>query len=261
MTALCRRSTSPRAGFYAWRARGVSPHAKQDRCSQRDRTSVRRTTARYGSPRIHHLLTAGWAVSRRRVARLMRLAGLRAKAVRGYRAKATIRRRYGQHRTGYWPRPHANQIWVGDITYIRAVAGGATSRSSWTSSPAASWPGRSRAAHGGRHVRRARPRRARRRRPWRDLPPRPGSEYLGAPFFAVSPRSACSKAPAFGARATMPTRSPSSTPPRRSDPRRGVHDRHHFVPSCKATSATTTPSAHTRASTTSRLLPTSSAVA
>ena len=35
---------------------------------------------------------AGWHVSRRRVARLMRAAGLRAKAVRGYRAKASIHR-------------------------------------------------------------------------------------------------------------------------------------------------------------------------
>lgn len=82
--------------------------------------------ARYGSPRIHRLLvTAGWPVGRRRVARLMREAGLRAKAVQGYRPKAAIRRLYAQHpdrRRGLTPtRP--NQVWVGDITYVRVAAG------------------------------------------------------------------------------------------------------------------------------------------
>jgi protein-tyrosine-phosphatase len=38
----------------------------------------------------------GWTVSRRRVARLMRSAGLRAKAVRGYRATVGAHRFYGQ---------------------------------------------------------------------------------------------------------------------------------------------------------------------
>lgn len=80
---------------------------------------------RYGSPRIHHLLAATHgAVSRRRVARLMQAAGLRAKAVRGYRGKVGTHRFYEQHpnrvRTATVVR--ANQVWVGDITYL-AVAG------------------------------------------------------------------------------------------------------------------------------------------
>jgi putative transposase len=81
---------------------------------------------RYGSPRIYRELRhAGWTVSRRRVARLMRAAGLRAKAVRGYRAKATIRARFAQHPNRLWAtrvtRP--DQVWVGDITYLRVRAG------------------------------------------------------------------------------------------------------------------------------------------
>jgi transposase InsO family protein len=80
---------------------------------------------RYGSPRIHHLLVATHGVvSRRRVARLMQTAGLRAKAVRGYRGKVGTHRFYEQHpnrvRTATVDRP--NQVWVGDITYL-AVAG------------------------------------------------------------------------------------------------------------------------------------------
>jgi putative transposase len=81
---------------------------------------------RYGSPRLYReLIQTGWTVSRRRVARLMRAAGLRAKAVRGYRAKAGIRARFAQHPNRVWAahvtRP--NQVWVGDITYL-ALAGG-----------------------------------------------------------------------------------------------------------------------------------------
>ena len=77
---------------------------------------------RYGSPRLHReLVVAGWICSRRRVARLMRAAGLRGKAVRGYRAKAGIRARFAQHPNRVWElRVHRiNRVWVSDITYLR----------------------------------------------------------------------------------------------------------------------------------------------
>lgn len=124
MSALCRRYGVSRAGVYRARGRGVSAPAEQDR--QLSGEIVRLFAAhheRYGSPRLHHLLrAAGWVVSRRRVARLMRAAGLRAKAVRGYRPKAQLRRQYAQHPNRLWTtrveRP--NQVWVG--------SGSATSR-------------------------------------------------------------------------------------------------------------------------------------
>jgi len=54
----------------------------------------------------------------------MRTAGLRAKAVRGYRGKAGIKARYAQHPNRLWAtrvtRP--DQVWVGDITYLRVRA-------------------------------------------------------------------------------------------------------------------------------------------
>jgi transposase InsO family protein len=81
---------------------------------------------RYGSPRIYRQLRrTGWTVSRRRVARLMRAAGLRAKAVRGYRATAGIRARFAQHPNRVWAAhvTRRNQVWVGDITYLRLVDG------------------------------------------------------------------------------------------------------------------------------------------
>jgi putative transposase len=123
VTSLCRRYRVTVAGFYAWRRRGESAHAKQDRIlSDQIAALFSAHQQRYGSPRIHRALRqAGWIVSRRRVARLMREAGLCAKAVRGYRAKATIHRLYARHPNRLWAttvtRP--NQVWVGDITYLR----------------------------------------------------------------------------------------------------------------------------------------------
>jgi len=55
----------------------------------------------------------------------MRAAGLRAKAVRGYRGKAGIRARFAQHPNRVWETEvdRVNRVWVGDITYLRVVEG------------------------------------------------------------------------------------------------------------------------------------------
>jgi putative transposase len=55
----------------------------------------------------------------------MRAAGLRAKAVRGYRAKAGIRARFAQHPNRVWETEvdRINRVWVGDITYLRVTDG------------------------------------------------------------------------------------------------------------------------------------------
>jgi transposase InsO family protein len=123
--ALCGRYGVSPAGFYAWRRRRESAHADQDR-----RLATAITTLftahqqRYGSPRLHRALcAAGWRVSRRRIARLMRATGLRAKAVQGSRPKARLTRRYAHHPNRLWgttvTRP--NQVWVGDLTYLRVA--------------------------------------------------------------------------------------------------------------------------------------------
>jgi transposase InsO family protein len=55
----------------------------------------------------------------------LRAAGLRAKAVRGYRGKAGIRARFAQHPNRVWAAhvTRRNQVWVGDITYLRLADG------------------------------------------------------------------------------------------------------------------------------------------
>ena len=58
MTRLCRRYGVTRAGYYAWRRRPLSAHTQQDRTLL---TEIARVFAqhhgRYGSPRIHQVLT------------------------------------------------------------------------------------------------------------------------------------------------------------------------------------------------------------
>ena len=125
--SLCRRYRVTAAGFYAWLRRGDSVHAKQNRVLSAEITRLFLLhKERYGSPRLYRvLINAGWSVSRRRVAHLMRAAGLRAKAVRGYRAKALIHRRYARHPNRLWAAQVTgpNQVWVGDITFLKVGTG------------------------------------------------------------------------------------------------------------------------------------------
>lgn len=50
----------------------------------------------------------------------MRAAGLRAKAVQGYRAKVNVHHLYARHPNRLWTTrvTGPNQVWVGDITYL-----------------------------------------------------------------------------------------------------------------------------------------------
>lgn len=109
-------------GYYAWRRRAESRHAVQDRqLTQRITTLFAAHHGRYGSPRIYRTLQqAGWCVSRRRVARLMRRVGLRARVARVYRANPALHRFYAQHpnRLPTGGARRVDQVWVGDITYL-----------------------------------------------------------------------------------------------------------------------------------------------
>jgi transposase InsO family protein len=119
---LCALYKVSPAGYYAWRRRPESVRAAQDRILTQHITAIFKAhRGRYGSPRIHQELQAeGQRVSRRRVERLMRAAGLRARVARVYRANPRLHRFYNQH-PNRLPRDGArrpDQIWVGDITYI-----------------------------------------------------------------------------------------------------------------------------------------------
>ena len=54
LTKLCRWLDVTRSGFYAWRARPESTHAREDRrLTVLVRASFEASKQRYGSPRVH----------------------------------------------------------------------------------------------------------------------------------------------------------------------------------------------------------------
>ena len=122
VTRLCGLYGVTRAGYYAWRQRPASPRREQDRVlMQAMGTIFEKSGGTYGSPRLHRALSeGGHRISRRRVERLMREGGWRARLVRVYRRKAGTHRWFGQHpnrvRRAQVTRP--DQIWVSDITYL-----------------------------------------------------------------------------------------------------------------------------------------------
>lgn len=127
--AMCRVLGVSVSGFYAWRNRAPSQRAIDDAVlSERIRQIHADSDAIYGSPNIHaELRDQGRCVGRKRVARLMRRAGLRGVS-RRRSFVVTTRRDTGQ-------RPAAdlvnraflaqgpNQLWVADMTYVPTWAG------------------------------------------------------------------------------------------------------------------------------------------
>jgi hypothetical protein len=123
---MCALYGVTRAGFYAWSSREESAHQGQDRRLLEEIGVIfAESGGTYGSPRVQRsLVERGFSVSRRRVERLMRLAGLRARLVRIYRSNPRLHRFFTQHPNRLWTNRATgpDQIWVGDITYLR-VAG------------------------------------------------------------------------------------------------------------------------------------------
>ncbi len=126
---MCRVLGVSRSGFHAWQGRPVSPRAIADEAlSERIAGHFKQSQSTYGSPRIHAdlLLFDGLAVGRKRVERLMRLAGL-AGQVKRRRGKTTIRVQGVRTAPDLVERdfnPIAiDRLWVADITYIRTWEG------------------------------------------------------------------------------------------------------------------------------------------
>lgn len=125
MARLLGVSTS---GYYAWLARAPSKRACSDaRLLARIRTLHASSRGTYGAPRLHaQLAREGVHVGRKRVACLMRLAGLRGASWR--RWPHTTRSRAGARRAPDLIRRHfsaaaPNVLWVADATYIPAGEG------------------------------------------------------------------------------------------------------------------------------------------
>ena len=79
VATMCRLLGVSASGYYAWQGRAPSARAESDEALlDRIREIYRVSHGTYGAPRIHaELVEQGYAVGRKRVARLMRRAGLR----------------------------------------------------------------------------------------------------------------------------------------------------------------------------------------
>jgi len=123
VTILCRVLHIARSGYYAWARRGASARATADKALTAQITLIHeRSRHTYGAPRVHAALRAsGVRCGSRRVARLMRVAGL-AGCHRRRRARTTVsdpaRAAAPNLVARDFAAPAANLLWIGDITYV-----------------------------------------------------------------------------------------------------------------------------------------------
>lgn len=124
MAFLCQRYVVSRSGFYAWQVRERSRRARDDEELSAEIARIHRDSrGTYGSPRVHQQLKReGIRCSNKRVARLMREAGLRARVSRLYRRSTGVHQFFEKTGNARLDQPaptRTDQIWVGDLTYLR----------------------------------------------------------------------------------------------------------------------------------------------
>ncbi len=112
------------SGYYAWLKRKAPKRVRDDRQLRAlIEQAYHKSRGTYGSPRVHRALRRqGIYVSRKRVERLMRDAGLRARVMKHYRRLAGLHRFFtsieNQRLTLEKP-SGVNQQWVADLTYVK----------------------------------------------------------------------------------------------------------------------------------------------
>jgi putative transposase len=133
MKTLCQMTEINRSSYYAWLKRPVSRRKDQnDNLVEKLKTFHRESKGTYGAPRLTaQLRNEGYTCNRKRVAKLMRNAGIFGCARRKFRAMSTTN---SKHNFPISPRlfqvenketlPQApNRVWVGDMTYIETKEG------------------------------------------------------------------------------------------------------------------------------------------
>src|SRR6195952_1528957 len=129
IAAMARMLGVSKAGYYAWLQRPASAHATADAALlKRVRTIHASSHQTYGAPRIHaDLRGRGERHSRKRIARLMREAGLVGASHRRSGPVTTRRDREARPAPDLVDRNFAavapNQLWLADITYVPTAAG------------------------------------------------------------------------------------------------------------------------------------------
>lgn len=128
VSLLCRAVGVSKSGYYAWRERPLSKRGRQDAAlAEKIREIHERSRRTYGYPRVHAELRAlGVRCGRRRVARLMRKAGLRG-CMRGRKKRTTRRDPRATPAPDLVKRDFAatapDRLWTADITYVKTDEG------------------------------------------------------------------------------------------------------------------------------------------
>jgi putative transposase len=129
LSVLCRLLKVSCSGFYAWKKRPMSQRARADVCLLALIRAIHESSyCTYGAPRIHAELRQeyGVYVARKRVARLMRTAGL--KGVQKRRFICTTRsgdqQRWAPDLVDRdFTATEPDKLWVADATYIATAEG------------------------------------------------------------------------------------------------------------------------------------------
>lgn len=120
---MCRVLGVSASGYYAWHRRRESARRRQDqKLLEQIRGFHQHSRGTYGAPRIHRdLREAGVRIGRKRVARLLKQAGLRGVSRRKWPI-TTVRAAHARPAPDLVERAFTatgpNQLWVADITYI-----------------------------------------------------------------------------------------------------------------------------------------------
>ena len=131
ISRMCRTLKVSKSGFYGWRDRAPSARDQADALLSEKIARIHRDSHEtYGAPRIHfELRTLGVRCARKRVARLMREAGLFGCGGRRRKARTTLRSRTERIppvpdlvKRNFTPRA-PDRLWVADITYVRTWEG------------------------------------------------------------------------------------------------------------------------------------------
>ena len=120
---MCLALQVSRSGYYAWRSRKPSKRAQENQIlAQQIKVEHRRTRRAYGSVKMcEHLNSLGFHCGKHRVDRLRREYGIESRRQARFRAKnAGINKEPPAPRLLRAPfhAEAANEIWVGDISFI-----------------------------------------------------------------------------------------------------------------------------------------------